>query len=126
MLRRPSGAAFLGRANPDFACSFGAAPQSGLTCDNPPGYNLYMEKEAVISPWLFSSKRYDQESGFVYFGRRYYDPATARWITEDPLGRESRPQPLRLRPQQSPHKCRFVWAHGARRTSPIWSRSADP
>ena len=50
-----------------------------------------MEKEAVISPWLFSSKRYDPESGFVYFGRRYYDPATARWITEDPLGREAGP-----------------------------------
>ena len=40
MLRRPSGTAFLGRVNPDFACSFGAALQSGLTCNNPPGYYL--------------------------------------------------------------------------------------
>ena len=54
-------------------------------------FGEYMEKEAAISPWLFSSKRYDPESGFVYFGRRYYDPATARWITEDPLGREAGP-----------------------------------
>ena len=44
---------------------------------------------SALSPWLFSSKRFDAETGFVYFGRRYYDPATARWITEDPLGREA-------------------------------------
>ncbi len=38
-----------------------------------------------LSPWRFSSKRYDPESGFIYFGERYYDPWTSRWITQDPL-----------------------------------------
>ncbi len=44
-----------------------------------------------ISPWRFSSKRMDDETGFYYFGRRYYDPGTARWITKDPLGFEGGP-----------------------------------
>ena len=44
-----------------------------------------------ISPWRFASKRYDTESGFVYFGRRYYDPGLGRWVTPDPIGREGGP-----------------------------------
>jgi RHS repeat-associated protein len=40
----------------------------------------------VTSPWLFSSKRADAESNFIYFGRRYYSPNEGRWITKDPLG----------------------------------------
>ena len=40
----------------------------------------------IPNPWYFSSKRHDSESGWVYFGRRYYDPATGRWTTPDPLG----------------------------------------
>lgn len=38
------------------------------------------------SPWRFSSKRVDAETGFVYFGFRYYDPLLGRWITADPRG----------------------------------------
>ncbi len=39
-----------------------------------------------ISPWRFSSKRVDDETDLVYFGKRYYDPAIGQWITPDPLG----------------------------------------
>lgn len=45
----------------------------------------------VNNPWMFSSKRQDVESGLVYFGRRYYDPAACRWTTPDPLGYEAGP-----------------------------------
>ena len=38
------------------------------------------------NPWRFASKRTDEESGFIYFGRRYYDPINGRWITADPAG----------------------------------------
>ncbi|WP_079978283.1 RHS repeat-associated core domain-containing protein [Parachlamydia acanthamoebae] len=41
------------------------------------------------SAWRFCSKRCDSETGFIYYGRRYYDPQTARWITADPLGYEA-------------------------------------
>lgn len=37
-------------------------------------------------PWGFAGKRLDPETGFIYFGRRYYSPEMGRWITADPLG----------------------------------------
>lgn len=42
--------------------------------------------EKALSPWLFSSKRFDVETGCLCFGRRYYDPETSRWLTPDPIG----------------------------------------
>ncbi|MFT4552196.1 MAG: RHS repeat-associated protein [Chlamydiales bacterium] len=36
--------------------------------------------------WRFSSKRYDEETGLLYFGGRYYDPSLSRWMTPDPMG----------------------------------------
>lgn len=41
---------------------------------------------SIDNPWRFSSKRYDPETGFLYFGYRYYDPVIGRWITPDPAG----------------------------------------
>ncbi len=45
----------------------------------------------VDNPWRFASKRADRETGFVNFGRRYYDPETGRWLTPDPRGYEDGP-----------------------------------
>ncbi len=39
------------------------------------------------NPWRFASKRHD-ETHLVYFGRRYYDPASGRWLNPDPIGFE--------------------------------------
>jgi RHS repeat-associated protein len=36
--------------------------------------------------WTFSSKRYDPETEFFYFGRRCYDAGLGRWATPDPIG----------------------------------------
>uniref|UniRef100_UPI0024E1AE5F RHS repeat domain-containing protein n=1 Tax=Parachlamydia acanthamoebae TaxID=83552 RepID=UPI0024E1AE5F len=47
-------------------------------------------KDSTTS-WRFCSKRTDPETGLIYFGRRYYDPQIARWITADPLGYEAGP-----------------------------------
>lgn len=38
------------------------------------------------NPWRYLSKHADEESGLIYFGRRYYDPSIGRWITTDPKG----------------------------------------
>ncbi len=50
-------------------------------------YSAFGEEIAdqPISPWRFSSKRTDPETGFIYFGQRYYMPSLGRWITQDPL-----------------------------------------
>lgn len=40
----------------------------------------------IQNPWRFASKRYDEETGFVYFSKRYYAPNLGRWFTPDPLG----------------------------------------
>ncbi len=39
-----------------------------------------------FNPWLFASKRLDPELNLIYFGKRYYDPVLARWLTTDPAG----------------------------------------
>lgn len=43
-------------------------------------------KEDSCNPWRFASKRHDSETGFVYYGRRYYAPDVGRWVTSDPIG----------------------------------------
>lgn len=53
------------------------------------GNNRIVDK--AISPWRFSSKRTDTETGFVYFGRRFYNPDLGRWVTTDPLGFDAGP-----------------------------------
>ena len=53
--------------------------------------NNLIESSLIGNSWRFSSKRYDAETGFIYFGRRYYDPETGRWVTPDPIGFEGGP-----------------------------------
>jgi RHS repeat-associated protein len=36
--------------------------------------------------YRFSSKEFEDHAGLYYFGARYYDPETGRWLTPDPLG----------------------------------------
>lgn len=47
--------------------------------------------QVAMNPWRFSSKRTDSETGYIYFGRRYYDSQLGRWITPDPIGFEGGP-----------------------------------
>jgi RHS repeat-associated protein len=42
--------------------------------------------EEGFNPWRFASKRFDPESKLIYFGKRYYDPELARWLSTDPAG----------------------------------------
>ena len=43
------------------------------------------------NPWRFASKRFDDETGFINFGRRFYDPEIGRFLTPDPIGFEDGP-----------------------------------
>jgi RHS repeat-associated protein len=44
---------------------------------------------AFLNPFRFSTKYQDDETGFLYYGYRYYDPSTGRWPNRDPLGDEA-------------------------------------
>lgn len=45
-----------------------------------------ISEQNLFNPWRFASKRLDPEFNLVYFGKRYYDPELARWLTTDPAG----------------------------------------
>ena len=43
---------------------------------------------ARMNPLRFSTKYDDDESDFLYFGYRCYDPNTGRWLSKDPSGEQ--------------------------------------
>jgi RHS repeat-associated protein len=50
------------------------------------GTGQEIDSQECLNPWRYSSKRVDAETGFSFFGRRYYAPELGRWISPDPLG----------------------------------------
>lgn len=42
-------------------------------------------KVAEHNPYRFSTKPFEPELGLYYYGFRYYDPATGRWVSRDPI-----------------------------------------
>jgi RHS repeat-associated protein len=40
---------------------------------------------ASANPFRFSTKYTDADSGLIYYGFRYYCPATGRWLSRDPI-----------------------------------------
>ena len=43
------------------------------------------------NPFRWSTKFTDDETDLVYFGRRYYNPSTGRWLSRDPIGEQGGP-----------------------------------
>ena len=43
---------------------------------------------ADVFSFRYSTKYFDSETGFYYYGRRFYSPELMRWITRDPIGEE--------------------------------------
>jgi RHS repeat-associated protein len=43
---------------------------------------------AEVNPFRFSTKYLDAESGFYYYGYRYYVPELGRWVNRDPIEEE--------------------------------------
>ena len=43
---------------------------------------------AEVFSLRYSTKYFDPETGFYYYGYRFYSPELKRWITRDPIGEE--------------------------------------
>lgn len=43
------------------------------------------DNEAVEVDYVYTGKELDEETGLIYFGKRYYNPEMGRWISPDPL-----------------------------------------
>jgi RHS repeat-associated protein len=41
---------------------------------------------ALVNPFRFSTKYHDEETGLIYYGYRFYNPSTGRWLSRDPIG----------------------------------------
>ena len=41
---------------------------------------------AKSNPFRFSTKYQDDESELLYYGYRFYNAATGRWLNRDPIG----------------------------------------
>ncbi|MDR0443347.1 MAG: RHS repeat-associated core domain-containing protein [Treponema sp.] len=58
---------------------------------------LWIEKASAVSqidiPYRFTGKERDSETGLYYYGARYLDPKTARWLSGDPAMGEYVPAP---------------------------------
>ncbi|MGI8603705.1 MAG: RHS repeat-associated core domain-containing protein [Verrucomicrobiales bacterium] len=53
---------------------------------DPWGRLLQESDPQKLGAFGFSTKYRDTETGLIYFGYRYYDPNTGRWLSRDPLG----------------------------------------
>ncbi len=95
------------------------------------GAGKRVEHSPVGNPWHFVSKRLDPETGFVYFGKRYYSPAMGRWITPDPIGFSDGPNlyayvhnsPLMLLDPYGLFSCGDAWDALAGFASGVWESS---
>jgi RHS repeat-associated protein len=47
---------------------------------------LLAQTGSLTQPFGFSTKRYDAQTGLIYYGFRFYGPEIGRWTTRDPLG----------------------------------------
>ena len=50
--------------------------------------NTVVSEGAWPSSFGFSTKRQDAETGLYYYGYRFYDPVTGRWLSRDPIEEE--------------------------------------
>ena len=48
----------------------------------------FKERSTWNTPYKFSGKELDDETGYSYFGARYYDPNISIWLSVDPLSDE--------------------------------------
>jgi len=48
--------------------------------------NTTASAESLVSPFQYTGRDYDPETGLRYYRARYYDPTAGRFISGDPIG----------------------------------------
>ena len=48
--------------------------------------NIEASFEGIANPFTYTGREFDAESGLYFYRARYYDPATGRFINQDPIG----------------------------------------
>jgi RHS repeat-associated protein len=76
-----------GNGNISVLVDAGAGTVEGRYEYGPFGEPLRVSGSAIAgnNPFRFSSKYTDTESGYLYYGFRYYNPETGRWLNRDPI-----------------------------------------
>ncbi len=74
-----------GKGNVSSVLGGDQSPQAAYAYD--PFGELARTSGALIQPMRFSTKRYDDQTGLVYFGVRFYAPVLGAWMTRDPRPR---------------------------------------
>jgi RHS repeat-associated protein len=86
---------------------------------------------AGTNPWRFSTKYADAETGLYYYGYRYYNASTGRWLNRDPIEELGGKNTFDLPPFPMPHPIRELraslpaaWPAGAKRRAARQHRPA--
>jgi len=79
-----------------------------------------------LNPIRFSTKYTDNESGFLYYGYRYYNPSTGRWLNRDPV-EQSNASPYSLAANDTTGRWDYLGMFAVRyiNTSPWWSPTKE-
>jgi RHS repeat-associated protein len=72
--------ALVTSANSDVSASYEYGPFGELVRAN--------GSMALSNPFRFSTKYHDDESDLVYYGYRYYQASTGKWLSRDPIGEQ--------------------------------------
>jgi RHS repeat-associated protein len=79
---------------------------------------------ATTADYVYTGKEYDEETGLVYFGGRYYSPEMGRWITPD-LHFVEKPEEILKRPLEG-NLYAYVRDNPVRWIDPNGEAAGDP
>ena len=69
----------------ELVASFKYTPSGRFLGVDETSSSMTMSEVTSICPFLFSTKYHDEETGLSYYGHRYYNPTTGRWLNRDPI-----------------------------------------
>ena len=105
--------------HPQNAEHYWYAPFGNFRTESHPGGDCGGTENTLTcqAPYTFTGHLYDQESGLFYFGARYYDPETGRFLSQDPVAGDALNPP-------SLHKYLYAYSSPMNYTDP-WGETTD-